>query len=151
MKNPLIIICSEHGEFLQTPHTHLMGGRREFKGCGCQECAKKVKHGLGEYNIKTAERNKDKWINRSAVVYVIKCWNDDEVFYKIGMTIGSLKRRFRSNFPYRWEKVKIINTNLYDAVYLERKLLNNNSKYNYRPKLYFAGYTECFSHFEIIT
>ena len=30
---PVIIICPEHGEFLQTPHDHLSGN-------GCPKCAK---------------------------------------------------------------------------------------------------------------
>ena len=34
-RTKVCIICSEHGEFWQTPNSHL-------KGCGCSNCRKKI-------------------------------------------------------------------------------------------------------------
>ena len=36
-KTVVVIICREHGEFSQTPHSHL----NTVKRCGCQECGKR--------------------------------------------------------------------------------------------------------------
>lgn len=36
-KTAIVIICREHGEFSQTPHSHL----NTVKRCGCQECGKR--------------------------------------------------------------------------------------------------------------
>ncbi|MBR6517583.1 MAG: hypothetical protein IKT40_12200 [Bacilli bacterium] len=53
-KTNVIIICPIHGEFLQTPNTHL-------KGCGCYECTK--------YNIKKNMINTEEFINRAKLVH----------------------------------------------------------------------------------
>ena len=39
-----------------------------------------------------------------------------------------------------------IQTNLYDAIYLEIKIHSLNKQYSYIPSIKFGGYTECFSH-----
>ena len=43
-------------------------------------------------------------------VYVIRCWDDNEEFYKIGRTYLKTKQRFKSNksLPYNYEIVKEI-------------------------------------------
>lgn len=132
----VIIICPIHGEFVQEPLNHIESG-------GCLKCSRESHEGA--YNIKTAERNKEIWLEKPAKVYTIQCWNDDENFYKIGLTTTSIERRFRGNaMPYRYRIIDVIYTNLYDAVYLENKMHEEN-KHSYEPKLHFHGYTECFS------
>ena len=51
----ICIICSEHGEFLQTPYSHL-------NGCGCPKCGMKI--------VKTKiSNNKENFIERSKLVH----------------------------------------------------------------------------------
>lgn len=40
-------------------------------------------------------------------VYIIKCWNETEEFYKIGRTFLSVKQRFKSLKYYRYKIVKV--------------------------------------------
>lgn len=130
------IICPIHGEFIQILSIHL-------EGAGCQKCANESLE--GGYNPKVAEIKKEEWMLRPAKVYTIQCWNDEEEFYKIGITTTSIEMRFRNSYmPYRYRVIDIIYTNLYDAVYLETKMHKEN-KNPYMPKLFFKGYTECFS------
>ena len=130
------IACPSHGEFAQALSKHI-------EGVGCQKCSKESLD--GGYNQKVAERKKEEWMLKPAMVYTIQCWNDDEEFYKIGITTTSIEMRFKDSYiPYRYRLIDVIYTNLYDAVYLEAKMHKEN-KSKYIPKLYFKGYTECFS------
>lgn len=130
------IICPTHGEFSQILSNHI-------EGAGCPKCSKESLE--GGYNPKVAESKKEEWLLKPAKVYTIQCWNDDEEFYKIGITTTSIEMRFKDSYmPYRYRVLDVIHTNLYDAVHLERKMHEEN-KTTYTPKLYFKGYTECFS------
>lgn len=132
----VIIICPTHGEFIQSSTTHTFGAQ-------CPKCSNESL--LGGYYKEEAERNKLKWLDKSAKVYTIRCWNSDEEFYKIGVTTTDIKTRFKKSYmPYEYEVVDIIETNLYDATYLERKM-HEEAGSKYMPKLYFKGYTECFT------
>lgn len=147
-KTKLIITCPNHGNFKQTPDNHLSGK-------GCSKCAYE----------KTSNRNKEnpvgwnynKWQKAgqrserfdSFKVYIIRCWNDEEEFYKIGRTFNSVDGRFKgsSALPYSHEILYII-ASLYDARYmceLEHKLQDLNKDYKYLPKIFFNGMHECFS------
>lgn len=116
---------------------------------GCPICAKISAHGNGTYNINMAERNKDEWKNKNAIVYVIKCWKDEEIFYKIGITTNEVKTRFCSNMPYKFEVIDELYTNLYNAIYVESKAHKEYSNFAYNPKIHFGGHTECFLNNEI--
>lgn len=130
------IICPIHGEFTQIFSNHV-------EGAGCPNCSKESLE--GGYNPKLSEIKKEEWMLKPAKVYTIQCWNDDEEFYKIGITTTSIEMRFKNSYmPYRYRVIDVIYTNLYDAVHLERKMHEEN-KNTYTPKLYFKGYTECFS------
>lgn len=116
-------------------------------GSGCPVCGRKTAHGDGGYNSTLAERNKEKWKNEKADVYFIECWNNEEHFYKIGITSKKVKQRFAGNqMPYNYKILKLINTNKYDATYIEKQLHEIHDIYSYIPKIEFSGHTECFSH-----
>ena len=135
----MIIICPEHGEFLQDPSNHA-------KGHGCWECCKKeIKGGHGGLNLVTAERKKEEWETKSAYLYYIKMNSETENFYKIGITTQDLQRRFRNLTSYSYEILNYVSTNLYEAVKLERSLLELTQEHKYLPSIRFDGYTECFS------
>jgi len=132
------IICPKHGEFLQAPSTHVKHG--------CCKCAKEnTKGGHGGLNLVTAERKKDEWENKPAYVYHIKLDSENESFYKVGITTQDLQKRFGNLTPYTYEVLNYVTTNLYEAVKLERSVLELTKNCKYLPSVKFDGYTECFS------
>jgi|GEM_PF-6525744 len=116
---------------------------------GCPKCGiiKRSKASVGTYNRVTAERNKKKWLDKNAIVYIIQCFNNEESFYKIGITTRSLRKRFRTKkeLPYNYRIIDEVYTNLYEAIYIENKLHEKYKKYKYKPEIKFPGYSECFS------
>lgn len=140
------IICPIHGPFIQTASKHITGQ-------GCRICginsissySKKNPSGWKVYDWeKSAKRSKN---FDSFKVYIIRCWNEEEEFYKIGRTFTTVKRRFRgpSVMPYRFEIISeyIFNT-AKDAFYREAELKRKNSNNKYVPKIKFNGMYECF-------
>lgn len=113
-------------------------------GCNCRINSERYeKH----YDISKYEVDKEKFINIKANVYIIKCYNDNEIFYKIGITTRMLKERFCNTqlMPYNYDIVDIIETNMYDGIYKERELHEINKEYSYKPLIRFGGDSECFS------
>jgi len=133
--------CKEHGVFSQSPNVHL-------KGSGCPLCA----------NIKRGESgfsgwSRSDWVNcangRVCELYLIRCWNDEECFYKVGITFQTVRRRFRAKssrgMPYEYNVVKIVSSEDCDYIHrLEHRFKRRFKKYKYFPKLSFGGETECF-------
>jgi len=117
---------------------------RLMSGSKCPQCVKN--NAIGGLNLKHANRNRDKFLSTNAIVYVIRCSNDEESFYKIGVTKNNAKKRFNSkrDMPYNFNVLIEINTNLYDAILLERELLSLIKHLRYNPKIKFEGWTECF-------
>ena len=113
------------------------------QGFSCDECNCKAV----EYSFENAKKFKDEWVQKKAYVYFIRCWNEEEEFYKIGITKRKTTERFgkKSEMPYKWEEIKIIPTNLYDAIFLEKELHKKLKAFRYYPKIHFAGFTECFT------
>ena len=131
------IICKEHGSFYMTPNSHLS---RKSK---CPTCMRRHTGWT-----KTSWKNSCK--GKVAKLYIIKCYNDKETFYKIGITNKeNLKQRFyhKSLMPYKYSIVKIVESKK-DPIYiydLERSLHKLHKNVSYKPLLKFAGDTECFS------
>jgi hypothetical protein len=136
-----IIICPIHGEFTQDAHNHLNG-----KGCRkCAISANKLKcKGNGIYNITTADRNKDKWLNIKANLYVIKCIGYGEEFYKIGVCKASNKIKRLKGLKYKVEVLSIFESNLYNVVIIEQDLHKKLNKYKYTPNIKMGGHNECY-------
>lgn len=127
--------CNKY--FNQSPHSHV------DNSAGCPECAKKNSYGF--YNITNAERNKEEWSKIKATIYIIVCKNDEEEFFKIGITTkDTIKERFNGCMPYDYEIIEEIETSLYEAVYHEKNLHKINIKIQYTPKIQFGGMYECF-------
>lgn len=140
------ITCKIHGDFKQQGYVHLQAH-------GCPAC------GLISAGLKNLD-NQDIWSYRgwgeagksSAYfqeysLYVIKCWKDGEVFYKIGKTFMTLNRRFSGNktMPYEWKLLtKVVGSSGYISE-LERKLHNNLKDYRYEPTVVFNGSHECYT------
>lgn len=142
-----IIICGKHKEVMISPAVLL-------RGSGCEQC--------GYDKLKDFKRNKQdlnfshtSWVEQANKsknfdtfkVYIIRCWNDEEEFYKIGKTFLKFRNRFYDcNIPYNYEVVKIIESKT-DGLYiskLEKKLQKLNKDNKYIPKAEFGGMYECF-------
>jgi hypothetical protein len=127
------VICPHHGLFLQKPNCHLSGK-------GCPECNK------GGWDFKLRD-----WLNTksdSATFYILKCYCDDEMFIKIGITSTSIKERYRKNgsMPYDFDILHETTSSNKKLIWeLERKFLNKLKGYSYNPKKDFGGKTECFN------
>lgn len=129
----VIITCPLHGDFSQQAMTHT-------NGSGCPKCFKRAGAKLIDF-IECCKKN-----NGYGFLYVIRCWNETEEFYKIGITSTSIKYRFRGNIslPYKYEIIHNIKDkaeNVYNAEKFLHKLFKD---YAYQPYLKFKGYTECF-------
>lgn len=131
-------VCPECGEESERIVSNLAK-----QGYGCTNCDSN-----SFYSLENRKKNKKEWEQKSCIVYTIKCWDDDEVFYKIGITTKTVKERFRKEkeMPYKYEVLAEIKTNLYEAVAIEfvkHKELKQKGK-QYLPKKHFGGITECF-------
>lgn len=130
----VVIGCKTHGEFSQVPADHM-------RGIGCPKCA------FGTLGwSRTGYINLCKNHNGKSTIYIIRCFNENESFYKIGITAVGVKKRFRkSEMPYSYE---VVDTFEADAGYiwdLERQVHSLNKANSYTPKITFGGMTECFS------
>lgn len=114
------------------------------QGFSCDEC-----NGTSlDFSFKNARLYKKEWEIKPAFVYFIKCWSEKEEFYKIGITTQkTIKRRFHNkrDMPYDWKEIKKIPTNLYNAIFMEKKLHEKHEKFKYSPEIEFGGHTECFT------
>ena len=128
------IICRKHGIFKQTAASHL-------NGQGCPICAKIMLVGFSR--TKYINRYKDK----ICTLYVLHCFNENESFYKIGITSDKIHRRYSSNIkmPYNYEtifNIKGSSQYVWDKeAELKSKLISK-----YLPLIPFGGsLTECYT------
>lgn len=132
-KNKVIITCPIHGNYEQSPNSHL-------KGSGCKKCY-----------LENNGYNKGKFIyfakDRVCKLYLIEVYNKKEKFLKAGITSKSIKERFSNSrkLPYDYKilyKVECKNASQIWEKEVELKKLFK--KYKYKPLINFKGYTECF-------
>lgn len=139
------IICPEHGEFEQTPQHHKRGN-------GCKKCGD-IKTGKAAINTSRGWSLKD-WENKlnkvpgsKPIIYVIKCFNKNETFIKIGITMRSVKKRFSNKtlMPYSFE-ILLEKTAEPDVIFNAEILIKKEMKEKkYLPLIKFSGYNECFN------
>lgn len=132
-KNKVIITCPYHGDFLQTPANHLQGQT-------CPKC------NVGGYSkshwIRFCNNKKDS----EPKVYIIRCFNTQENFIKIGRTSNSVFKRFSYKLlPYEFEVIKEIKGSPSFVFDKENELHKLCRHFQYYPKIYFEGITECFT------
>lgn len=138
-KEKVIIKCNTHGNFLQTPDKHL-------KGQGCPVCALERSKICGFSRSDFIESSK-----RSSIkpyLYIIKCYDSLESFYKIGITSHDLKIRFSgSKLPYTFEVIQKIEDSDPGLIYdLEKSLHKFYRPFKYVPLKLFNGFTECYRY-----
>lgn len=115
---------------------------------GCQTCVPLV-GGATKYTIKNAELNKEEWLTEPFIVYIIRVFNKEEAFQKIGVTSRTVNERFRGSdmcWNYNYEILREIKTNMYDGVWLEHNLHIKYTNISYSPNHDFGGKTECFKN-----
>lgn len=78
-------------------------------------------------------------------IYVIRLFNEDETFFKLGITSTPIKNRYFGLSYYSYEILEdVLLTNLKCAI-LEKKLHKKHKHLKYKPKYNFGGHTECYS------
>lgn len=134
----LEILCKEHGKFMQSYANH-------NSGKGCPTCAKEFNPKLKSGFIKSANSK------RYASLYLIKCQNETEEFYKIGITTKSVKGRFSgiSQLPYKYELLHLHCSDGESVWDLEKTLHMEYREFKYVPKMKFGGMYECFSYIDL--
>ena len=155
-KRPIILLSTEYtgngGDDLYWECTNKHCGHKWYASrnkvmnkttqSGCPECGRK------SHNITNAKRNEQAWKATKGIVYIIRCYDEHESFYKIGITIRRLKIRMKK-VPYNYEVIKIIETTRYASVFIEADLHTKHNQYRYTPNKKFGGYRECFSKLHI--
>jgi len=88
--------------------------------------------------------NKD--LNEDGILYLIRVYNSEEKFYKIGVTSRSLYTRFGGNKikTYSYDTIDVFKDTIHKVFLMEQKIIKENKNISYVPKQKFEGWTECF-------
>ena len=128
------IICPKHGLFKQIPYYHLAGN-------GCPECGKVT----GGYSA----TDYAKVCPDGSNVYLLKIYDKEEMFYKIGIS-KNIKNRVQDIKGQARYNVDIVSYNYHEdaeyVFYVENILNYLFDQFKYKPKQNFQGFTECFSY-----
>lgn len=83
-----------------------------------------------------------------AIFYVLKCWDKEEQFYKIGISVNHILTRYGSvkSMPYEWQILYEYPDDP-EAIYdLEVQFKTEMNEYHYQPKIAFNGSkSECYT------
>lgn len=131
-RSKVIITCRKHGDFEQVASNHLSGKI-------CKLCSNEITQKYAW--TRTSFTN----LSPTATLYTLRCYNDNEDFIKIGITIKTVEERyFYSNIEYNYQvldEIKAPSNVIYD---LEKYIHRTLKPFRYTPKIKFDGYTECF-------
>lgn len=127
--------CPKHGKQKRNAGEHI-------RGVGCRHC-----EGHGQRSDKTTKIGYERVAKgRITYLYLIKCKDENEEFYKIGKTFRKITQRFvSSTLPYNYD---VISMHEGDAGYiwdLEEELHEKYKQFSKKPRKYFSGFTECYS------
>ena len=137
------IICPKHGAFMQTPNTHLEG--RGCNKCGRDRTLKALRNKPNTFSHSEWCKMSDE-ADGSPKVYIIKIWNDEEVFYKVGKTFKTVTERFKGGrLPYDYVVIDVIEGSGPHISKLEVEMQKINEDNRYVPKIKFGGMYECFT------
>lgn len=133
--------CKKHGKFEKSAKEFLIGQ-------GCQKCSfeDRKNYTIGGWSDSNWEnRGKTSSDFESFKIYLVKCFNDTESFYKIGKTFKKLYSRFAGNkVPYHYQVIQTIEGDAKTISELERTLHKECKPYKYTPQIPFKGQFECF-------
>lgn len=134
----LSIICREHGVFRQSYANHNSGEN-------CPTCARETSPRFKSGFIDLAK------LNKNACVYLIKCDNEKETFFKIGITTKEISKRFSgiTSMPYNYQLLHKYHSDGESIWNLETYLHKYYKDVKYIPLIPFGGMYECFSNIDI--
>lgn len=142
---PVTIICPVHGEFQQVPDMHVKSG--------CRKCADDDLPGA--YSLKVLSRDPVLAMRPAVLYYLLFESDTGERFYKVGITLKSIKQRFAGYGAagYTFTVLREKTLRLMDAFKAEQTLVNAHVKtHHYSPMrgnrertTKFGGRKECFS------
>jgi hypothetical protein len=141
------LVCKKHNHsFSQTVYAH------KFTQYPCSIC-------LHEFQKnKTNAWSHSHWVKTGLSsknfvafqLYVLRCWNENEAFHKIGKTFTNIAYRFSGGkMPYNYEIIHVL---VDEGLIISKKedyykSLNKNNIYN--PLIKFNGSAECFINLDI--
>jgi hypothetical protein len=130
------ITCPTHGDFEQLTDVHLMGS-------GCSKCGQENRvNGFGRTDFISMANG------RVCTFYIIRCVDQNECFYKMGITARGVKSRYKTKdtLPYKYEIV-FEHKSIDAAMIWDKELLVKQTYKSFRqdPLKYFKGSTECFN------
>lgn len=139
------LFCETHGFFYIAPKK-ILNGKKCVK-CANLDTSKRLQEnplGWGYTEWEEAALRSSNF--KSFSVYVIRCWNENEEFYKIGRTFLEIYKRFnKHSMPYNYEVIEQKSYNIArEACEKEIELQSINSMNKYEPKIHFSGKYECF-------
>ena len=128
------IICKTHGLFSQIPKVHR-------NGSGCPDCAITIGHTKSSY-LEYCNQT-----DGSTHLYLIKCEDNSESFYKVGIAKKGAINRLdsRSKLPYDFTVIKEVYGSASLIWDLEKSIHDIMRNFKYKPYIDFSGKTECFS------
>lgn len=134
----LLVTCPKHGDFEQLPYSHL-------NGHGCPKCGANGGGSINTFITNCINNKKGK-----GIFYIIRCFNESESFYKIGITSRSIKARYKDKIamPYDYEVLTELIDDAATIYNIEKYLLKKFENNIYEPSIYFGGQTECFTSIE---
>lgn len=137
-ETPIKLYCNTHsGYFFQSPKSNLYGN-------GCLTCAR-------ENNM----YKKDSWTKNTrsklGCFYIIRCFNENESFYKYGITTNSIFKRYdnKIKMPYNYEVIRLVISTDKEYIWdLEKRFSKFKKQNRYNPIIKFPGSkNECFSSY----
>lgn len=132
IKKNLDIVCLSHGVFSQNAKNHI-------NGAGCPICKTEQSGWTKSKYTQMAKKY------GGSHLYLIKCFNKNESFYKIGITVKTVKQRYAQDMPYQYEVIGLVHG---EGGYVWQQEKNTHralKDFRYKPCLAFGGMTECFS------
>lgn len=147
------IICPLHGIFEVIPDSHIN------KIHNCIICGKEKSNYTRNLNNSGNGWNKTSWKNCAEnskkfsgyKLYIIKCYDNNEIFFKIGRTFRKIKERFedKNSMPYKWECL-LLYEDTHNYIYnIERFLYKLKKDNSYIPIHSFNGKKECYSNIDL--
>lgn len=131
----IIVTCPVHGNYTTIARNHYQG-----RGV-CPNCYKRNSGFYSEGYFTNHPEAK----GIAGKLYFVRLYNDDESFYKVGITKHSAYHRFYvdDRIPYNIEVIKEVEMPLYEAYIREQQILEEYKDYYVEPNIDFAGRTEC--------
>ena len=117
---------------------------------GCPTCAIEYRKNNLTFSKKNFRDVCLKNNNGLGIFYILRCFNKEEEFYKVGITSRSIEQRYnnKASMPYDYEIIQEI-TDVANNIYnLEKICIKILKKYKYTPNIYFPGSKlECIKYF----